>query len=146
MFATCSSPQLQFSFFHLIRPLWLSLYSTIKMRSTCVFLALAACIAPSLAAPTPVQPEAAAASQCGQWDSTVTGSYTLYQDLWGESAGTGSQCSSVTSLSGTNLAWTTSWNWSGGPYNVKSFANAVVKITSKPLSQYKSMITSWKWR
>lgn len=25
------------------------------------------------------------ADQCGQWDSKVTGSYTLYQDLWGES-------------------------------------------------------------
>lgn len=115
------------------------------MRCSSLF-ALAATVLPALAAPTPtLQNLEPRASQCGQWDSTVTGSYTLYADLWGESAGTGSQCSSVTSLSGNTLAWKTNWSWSGGPDYVKSFTNVVVKLTSKPLSQFKSFATTWKW-
>ncbi|MCJ1309314.1 hypothetical protein MMC25_002973 [Agyrium rufum] len=114
------------------------------MRYSLIF-PLAAAILPAFAAPTKTLAERAT-TQCGQWDSIVTGTYTLYQDLWGESAATsGSQCSQVNSLSGSTLAWSTSWSWAGGPYNVKSYANAVVKLTSKPLSQYKSMATTWKW-
>jgi xyloglucan-specific endo-beta-1,4-glucanase len=47
------------------------------------------------------------AQQCGQWDSKVTGAYTLYQDLWGSAGYTGSQCSDITSLSGSTLNWWT---------------------------------------
>ncbi|KAH8672654.1 endoglucanase A precursor [Tricladium varicosporioides] len=83
---------------------------------------------------------------CGQWDSVATGTYTVYQDLWGESAATsGSQCTTVNSLSGTTLAWSTSWTWAGGSSSVKSYANAVVKTTSKKISAISSMATTWKW-
>ncbi|KAF4628279.1 hypothetical protein G7Y89_g9867 [Cudoniella acicularis] len=83
---------------------------------------------------------------CGQWDSVATGTYTVYQDLWDESAASsGSQCTTVTSLSGTKLAWSTSWTWAGGSSSVKSYANAVVTTTSKKISAISSIATTWKW-
>lgn len=85
---------------------------------------------------------------CGQWDSVVTGTYTVYQDLWDEAAATsGSQCTTVNSLSGTTLAWSTSWTWAGGSSSVKSYANAVVTQSSiKQISAISSIPSSWKWR
>ena len=47
------------------------------------------------------------ATKCGQWDSIETGTYTVYNDLWGQSAGLGSQCIGVDGLSGTTLNWHT---------------------------------------
>lgn len=48
------------------------------------------------------------ASECGQYDSVVTGSYTVYNNLWGESSATsGSQCFSVTGLANNVLSWVT---------------------------------------
>lgn len=48
---------------------------------------------------------------CGQWDSATTGTYTLYQDLWNEDEGTGSQCSGIDSLSGSTIAWHTTYDF-----------------------------------
>jgi hypothetical protein len=44
---------------------------------------------------------------CGQWDSVATGAYTVYQDLWGMSAGKGSQCTTVTGIASNKLIWST---------------------------------------
>ncbi|KAL1296737.1 hypothetical protein AAFC00_000207 [Neodothiora populina] len=82
---------------------------------------------------------------CGQWDSTVTGDYTLYQDLWNMNAGSGSQCSGVDSHSGTNVAWHTKWNWSGGQGQVKSYANIKLTANSEKLSSISSIPTTWKY-
>jgi len=84
---------------------------------------------------------------CGQWDSVVTGTYTVYEDLWNEAAATsGSQCTTVNSLSGTTLAWSTSWTWAGGSNQVKSYANAVVtQSTIKQISAISSIPSTWKW-
>lgn len=92
--------------------------------------------------------EKRAATYCGQWDSVVTGTYTVYNNLWGESAATsGSQCTTVTSDVSNSLVWSTSWTWAGGPYNVKSYANAVVtQATQKQLSAISTIPTTWKWR
>jgi xyloglucan-specific endo-beta-1,4-glucanase len=82
----------------------------------------------------------------GQWDSVPTGSYTVYQDLWNMNAGTGSQCTTVNSILGSNLAWSTSWSWSGGQGQVKSYANAVVTQSAiKQVSAIKSIKTTWNW-
>jgi xyloglucan-specific endo-beta-1,4-glucanase len=43
--------------------------------------------ATALATPTQVL-DKRATTICGQWDSVATGSYIVYQDLWGESAAT----------------------------------------------------------
>ncbi|KAF4920574.1 Endoglucanase cel12C [Colletotrichum viniferum] len=98
----------------------------------------------AVATPTPTV-EKRASTYCGQWDSAVTGTYTVYNNLWGMSSGTGSQCTTLTGLSGSNLVWSTKWSWSGGQYNVKSYANAVVSITKKALSSIGSIPSTWSW-
>ncbi|MCJ1232538.1 hypothetical protein MMC14_000491 [Varicellaria rhodocarpa] len=115
------------------------------MYPTFLLLSLVAIVVPSCATPFPTEVTRAVASQCGQWDSIQTGTYTLYQDLWNEATGTGSQCSQVNSLSGSSLAWSSTWSWSGGSDQVKTYANAVVSLKSKPLSQYKTIPTTWNW-
>ncbi|KUJ21836.1 concanavalin A-like lectin/glucanase [Mollisia scopiformis] len=100
----------------------------------------------AVAAPTATL-DKRATTICGQWDSVATGTYTVYQDLWGESAATsGSQCTTVNSVSGTTLAWSTSWTWAGGSSSVKSYANAVVtQSTIKQISAITSIPSTWKW-
>jgi xyloglucan-specific endo-beta-1,4-glucanase len=92
--------------------------------------------------------EKRATTICGQWDTVVTGTYTLYQDLWGEAAATsGSQCSTFTSLSGDTIVWSTSWTWAGGPDSVKSYANVVVtQTTGYQLSAINTIETVYDWR
>lgn len=117
---------------------------------------LLALLAPALAAASAIPASVPAPSKtinerateiCGQWDSIQTGTYTLYQDLWGMSAATsGSQCSTYESLSGTTIAWSTKWTWQGGPYNVKSYANVVLKQdTGKKVSAIKSIPSKWTY-
>ena len=122
------------------------LIPSIRMHPAFLLLALMASFVPSRATPFPTEVTPAVASQCGQWDSIQTGTYILYQDLWNKAAGTGSQCSQLNSLSGSSLAWSSTWSWSGGSNQVKSYANAVVNLKSQPLSQYKTIPTTWNWR
>ncbi|TDZ27898.1 Endoglucanase cel12C [Colletotrichum sidae] len=98
----------------------------------------------ALATPTPTI-EKRATTFCDQWGSAVTGTYTVYNNLWGASSGTGSQCTTLTGLSGSNLQWSTKWSWSGGQYNVKSYANAVLTSTKKALSAISSIPSTWNW-
>lgn len=84
---------------------------------------------------------------CDQWGSTTTGSYIIYNNLWGQSYDTsGKQCTGVDSLSGSTIAWHTSWSWSGASSQVKSFANVALQFTAKTLSSIRSIESSWKWR
>lgn len=109
-------------------------------------LALAGLAAASPAPLTsPSSPLDKRATFCGQWDSQTTGNYIVYNNLWGMSSGTGSQCTTVDSLSGNTLAWHTSWSWSGGQYNVKSYANTVVGFTKRALSSVSSIPSTWRW-
>ncbi|KAK2058629.1 family 12 glycosyl hydrolase [Colletotrichum caudatum] len=98
----------------------------------------------ALASPTPTVGKRAA-TFCDQWGSAVTGTYTVYNNLWGASSGTGSQCTTLTGLSGGSLQWSTAWSWSGGPYSVKSYANAVVNVNKKALSAINSIPSTWNW-
>ncbi|KAL0941641.1 glycoside hydrolase family 12 protein [Colletotrichum truncatum] len=97
-----------------------------------------------LATPTPTI-EKRATTFCDQWGSATTGTYIVYNNLWGASSGTGSQCTTLTGLSGSNLQWSTTWSWSGGQYNVKSYANAVVNVSKKALSAISRIPTTWNW-
>ncbi|KAI0782717.1 concanavalin A-like lectin/glucanase [Abortiporus biennis] len=85
-------------------------------------------------------------THCGQWDVVTAGSYSLLTDLWGESGATsGSQCSQITSLSGSTIAWKTTWTWTGGS-GVKSFSNIQLNSgINKQLSAIKSMPSTWTW-
>ena len=60
------------------------------------------------------------ADMCGQWDTTTTDKFTLYNNLWGEgNADSGSQCTGLDSDDGNTIAWHTSWTWTGGAGQVK---------------------------
>ncbi|KAL0958812.1 hypothetical protein HGRIS_014131 [Hohenbuehelia grisea] len=85
-------------------------------------------------------------SHCGQWDTVTAGPYSLLLDQWGAGgASSGSQCASLTSFSGTTVAWKTTWNWQGGN-GVKSFTNIQLNNgLNKQLSAIKSMPSTWKW-
>lgn len=82
-------------------------------------------------------------SHCGQWDVVTAGQYSLLLDLWGKDGATsGQQCAQLTSLSGTTVAWKTTWNWVGGN-GVKSFSNIQLNQgINKKLSAIKSMPVS----
>ncbi|KAI4682677.1 uncharacterized protein J4E84_007141 [Alternaria hordeiaustralica] len=111
------------------------------------FSALLIASTASLALAVPTATIQKRADYCGQWDSAVTGDYTVYNNLWGQADATpgGSQCTGVDGLSGRTLKWHTSWSWAGGPGHVKSYANVVTKITQKALSSIKSLPSVWKW-
>lgn len=95
-------------------------------------------------APTRIVPRAT--SICGQWDTVETGTYTVYQDLWNEAAGTGSQCTTVDSVSTDGvLAWSTSWSWTGNSSQVKSFANTVTNTTIATLADISAIPSIWSW-
>jgi xyloglucan-specific endo-beta-1,4-glucanase len=85
---------------------------------------------------------------CSSWDEIPSGSYTIYQNLWGEADATsGSQCLTLTSVSSGSVEWSTSWTWAGGSYNVKSY-DCVALTLSKgvKLSTISSIPTTWDWR
>ncbi|KAJ5106405.1 hypothetical protein N7456_003080 [Penicillium angulare] len=117
------------------------------MKSFLAPLTLLALLAgESAAAVVPTKSISKRADSCGQWDTITTGSYIVYNDLWGEAEATsGSQCVGVDSLSGTTLAWHTAWTWAGGSSDVKSYANAALDFTAKTLSSINTIKTTWKW-
>lgn len=100
----------------------------------------------TLAAPSKAL-EPRGASQCGQYTSISTGTFTIATNEWGASEGSGSQCSQINSLSGSTLGWQTTWTWANNPNNVKSYTNVESSTTScKQLSAYKTIPTTWSWR
>lgn len=84
---------------------------------------------------------------CGQWDSTTTGSYIVYNNLWGLSYDeSGTQCTGVDSLSGSTISWYTTYSWSGDTSQVKSYANVALQFTAQQLSAISSIESTWDWR
>ncbi|KAL5532295.1 hypothetical protein ACEPAF_5864 [Sanghuangporus sanghuang] len=79
----------------------------------------------ALASPTLERRQVDTSQHCGQWDTVTAEQYTLFLNLWGISGATGSQCSQITSLTDSAIAWETTWQWSGATIS--------------------SMPTSWEW-
>ncbi|KAJ7450698.1 endocellulase [Mycena galericulata] len=81
-----------------------------------------------------------------QNDCIPAGGYTLCQNLWGASAGGGSQNSTLISSSTQTVSWSTKYTWSEGSNDVKSYAN-VESVNAKgvQLSNIASAPTSWSW-
>lgn len=80
---------------------------------------------------------------CGQWDSYTSDTYTVYNNLWGESYATsGSQCTGVDTDEGSTIGWHTSFSWSGGSSSVKSYANAALVFDAKQVSSISSIPTT----
>lgn len=100
------------------------------------------------AAPSELQTRQAldTSKHCGQWDTVTFGQYILYLDQWGLSgASSGSDCAQLVSLSGTTVAWTTTWSWTGGT-GVKSFTNIALNTgLNVQLSKVTSLQSSWQW-
>jgi xyloglucan-specific endo-beta-1,4-glucanase len=89
------------------------------------FLTFLAFALPLVVSAVPVEiEERAAAASCGQWDTiAVSSAYSILLDQWGLSgASSGSDCASLTSVSGSTVAWKNTWAWTGGT-GVKSFTN-----------------------
>ncbi|KAJ7099524.1 endocellulase [Mycena belliarum] len=82
----------------------------------------------------------------GQFDCLPAGGFTLCQNLWGISAGVGSQSSTLVNSTSQTVAWSTNYTWANGPNNVKSYAN-VESVSSKgvQLANIASAPTSWNW-
>lgn len=87
------------------------------------------------------------ATLCGQYSTYASGNYEFNNNLWGESSGTGSQCTYVDSVSSSGVSWYTTYSWSGGASDVKSYAySGRVIPTGMLISQISSMPTSASWQ
>ncbi|KAF8186988.1 concanavalin A-like lectin/glucanase [Mycena galopus ATCC 62051] len=99
-------------------------------------------------APTDVEERATidTSSHCGLFDSVTAGSYSLLLDQWGAAGATsGSDCANLVSLSGTTLAWKTTWTWTGGT-GVKSFTDINVNSgLNQQLGAISTMPSTWTW-
>ncbi|KAJ5569400.1 endoglucanase-1 [Penicillium hetheringtonii] len=83
---------------------------------------------------------------CDQYGYYASGSYSVNNNIWGKDTGTGSQCSYVNSVSGSGISWYTTWTWSGGENNVKSYPNSgLVNLNKQHVSQITSIPSSVKW-
>lgn len=83
---------------------------------------------------------------CDQYGYYSSGSYAINNNLWGKDSGTGSQCTYVNSISDSGVSWYTTWNWSGGENQVKSYANSgYTGLTKKYVSDISSIPTSVEW-
>ncbi|KAK4556537.1 Endoglucanase-1 [Recurvomyces mirabilis] len=71
--------------------------------------------------------------------------YTVNNNLWGESYGSGSQTTTVDSISSSMVAWHTTWSWSGDNNQVKSYSNSQLTFTKKLVSSINSIPTSVRW-
>lgn len=113
-------------------------------------LALLPLVSLVAASPAPAELETRAtvdtSSHCGDWDTVTAGPYSLLLDLWGKGgASSGQQCANLVSLSGSTVAWKTTWTWTGGS-GVKSFTNIQLNQgLNKQLSAISSIPTTWKW-
>lgn len=82
---------------------------------------------------------------CSQYASATSGAYSVNNNLWGESAGSGSQCTYVDSISSSGVSWSTTWTWSGSSSSVKSYANSDFALDKMLVSQISSIPTSVQW-
>ena len=109
---------------------------------------ITAFLLPAIIAATPV-PELEVRQQktlCDQYGYWSGNGYEINNNMWGESAGTGSQCTYLDNASDSGVSFHIKWNWSGGQNNVKSFPYIGKQITKgRTISSIDSMQTSVSW-
>lgn len=111
-------------------------------------LVLAATSALAAPATSPASPLARRADNesCDSFYQWTESPYIIYHNNWGASAATsGSQCTTVTSVSNSDAVWSTSWSWEGGSSSVKSYSNVALTEVNKQLSAVTSIPSTWKW-
>ncbi|KAH7460391.1 Inactive glycoside hydrolase xlp1 [Phytophthora ramorum] len=80
---------------------------------------------------------------CSQWRLSKAGNYIIYNNLWNKNSATsGSQCTGVDKVSGSTVAWHTSYSWAGAPTEVKSYSNAALVFSKKQIKSIKSIPTT----
>ncbi|RYP74925.1 hypothetical protein DL771_002709 [Monosporascus sp. 5C6A] len=85
-------------------------------------------------------------SLCGQYSYYASSGYEFNNNMWGQGSGSGSQCTYVDRASSGGVAWHTTWSWSGGQNNVKSYPYSGRQLPTKKLvSQIGSIPTSTSW-
>ncbi|KAF5353156.1 hypothetical protein D9758_008717 [Tetrapyrgos nigripes] len=98
---------------------------------------------------SPVQEIEKRAVLTGQFatESVANGRFILENNLWNQDAATsGSQSSEVAATNGNAITWYTTYNWVGGPGQVKSYANLDLRIgLGQPISSISSIPTTWDW-
>lgn len=89
---------------------------------------------------------ATAQELCEQYGSTTAGPYTLNNNLWGQGSGSGSQCTTLDGSTDSTISWHTTWTWSGGENEVKSYANSGLTLGQvKLVSDLSSIPSSVQW-
>jgi xyloglucan-specific endo-beta-1,4-glucanase len=89
---------------------------------------------------------AQAQSLCSQYSYFSSNGYGVNNNAWGQGSGSGSQCTYVDSFPTGGVKWHTTWNWSGGNNNVKSYPNSGLIINNKKkVSQIGSIPTKAEW-
>jgi xyloglucan-specific endo-beta-1,4-glucanase len=90
---------------------------------------------------------ASAGDYCGQWDWAKSTNYIVYNNLWNKNAASsGSQCTGVDKVSGSTIAWHTSYTWTGGKATeVKSYSNAALVFTPKQLTSISTIPSKMKY-
>jgi hypothetical protein len=83
---------------------------------------LAVVLAGSLVAAAP----ATAAPRCEPFAEIPLGRYWVNNNLWGQDDAEGHQCVDAVPTGDDTISWTTEWEWSGAPHQVKSYASAVL--------------------
>ncbi|KDQ50910.1 glycoside hydrolase family 12 protein [Jaapia argillacea MUCL 33604] len=82
----------------------------------------------------------------GATSCITAGSYDLCQNLWGASSGVGNENSTLISVSGNTVSWSTSYTWANNPSNVKAYPN-LISNTAKgvQLSAIQSAPSTYEW-
>jgi len=96
-----------------------------------------------------------AAETCANNGIIDMGKYWLYNNLWGASSGSGSQCITSGTQNGDNISWSTTYSWTGSANSVKTYDSSVLgwhwgwrnSNTGLPvaLSSSTSVSTSWSF-
>ncbi|KAI9264869.1 endoglucanase I precursor, partial [Phascolomyces articulosus] len=93
-------------------------------------------------------PTKRASEICGQWDAEEIGDYIVYNNMWNQDKGTGSQCTQINGLNGNVLSWGSTWSWDGTEYDVKTYPNVKYKpleSSPKQISAISKIPFSWTW-
>lgn len=88
---------------------------------------------------------AGAQELCEQYGTHSSGAYTVNNNMWGMDSGSGSQCTYVDGISDSGVSWHTTWTWSGGEGEVKSYPNSGVALEKKLVSQVSSIPSAVEW-
>ncbi|KAF5965823.1 murein transglycosylase [Fusarium bulbicola] len=91
-------------------------------------------------------PFALAQSLCDQYSYYANGGYEFNNNRWGQSSGSGSQCTYIDWSNSNGAGWHVDWTWSGGQNDVKSYPNSALQVgTKRIVSSISNMQSAAAW-